>query len=74
MIIEALDYSRLKGRIVEKCGSNQAFSNAMGWAQKTNTAKLTGRASWTQADILKACDILDIALQDIQSYFFTLKC
>ena len=74
MFTDTLDYSRLRGRIVEKCGSNQAFSNAMGWAQKTNTAKLTGRASWTQADILKACKILDIALQDIQGYFFTPKC
>ena len=72
--LQQIDYSRLKGRIVEKFGTNQAFSEAMGWALSTNGKKIGGKAAWSQDEILKACDLLEIPRSDILLYFFTQKC
>lgn len=72
--VAMVDYSRLKGRIVEKYGTNQAFSEAMGWALGTNGKKLAGKAAWSQDEIFRACDLLSIEHAEILLYFFTQKC
>lgn len=64
------DYSKLRGRIIEVCGSLQAFAAAMGWSGKTNTYKLNGSVDWTQPQIEKACDVLHIEAANIPDYFF----
>ena len=66
------DYSKLKGRIVEKNGTFGNFGYAMGWSPVTRTKKLAGKVDWTQADIEKAITILDIDRTSIPEYFFTL--
>lgn len=68
------DYSKLKGRIVEKLGTMQRFAYDMGWSLSTNGKKLSNKAAWAQDEILKACAILNIELRDIPLYFFTLDC
>ena len=50
------DYSKLRGRIVEKFGTLGAFSRAMGWSERTNGLKLNGAVEWNQSEIVKACD------------------
>lgn len=69
------DYSKLKGRITEKLGTQRAFAKAMGMSERTCTLKLNNRAHFTQPEIHRACkpDILDIECVDIPAYFFTLK-
>ena len=37
------DYSKLKGRIVEKNGIYSNFGDAMGWSPVTRTKKLAGK-------------------------------
>ena len=74
MVVATFNYSKLKGRIVEKVGTYQAFSEAMGWSLNTNGRKLSGRAAWTQEEIIKACEILDIDLTAVVEYFFALVC
>lgn len=66
------DYSKLKGKIIEKCGTNSVFAEKMGWSLKTNGFKLSGGASWSADEILLACDILDIEHEKIPAYFFKL--
>lgn len=66
------DYSKLKGRIVEKNGIYSNFGDAMGWSPVTRTKKLAGKVDWTQKDIEKAIDVLDIEREQIPEYFFTL--
>lgn len=68
------DYSKLKGKIIEKCGTNSVFAEKMGWSLKTNGFKLSGGASWSADEILLACDILDIEHEKIPAYFFKLAC
>lgn len=68
------DYSKLRGRIVEKFGTLKAFSNAMGWSERTNGLKLNGSVEWSQNEIIKASALLDIAVgtEEMQLYFFNL--
>lgn len=64
------DYSKLKGRIVEKFDSNQKFGQAMGWSDKTTSYKINGKIEWKQSDIERACDKLNIPPVEIPDYFF----
>lgn len=65
------DYNKLRGRIIEKCGSFGEFSVLMGWSLTTQQRKLSGKISWTQRDIVCACRILELEATDIPAYFFT---
>ena len=67
------DYSKLKGRIVEKFDTQQAFSKAIGLSEKSVSDKLTGKKSWKQKEIMKAIEILEIADKEVQDYFFKLQ-
>ena len=67
------DYSKLKGRITEKCGSQKAFAELLGVSESTMTSKLNCDTYFTQPEIMKAVCILDILLGKISAYFFTLR-
>lgn len=69
----AFNYDKLKGRIVEIFGTQYKFAEAMGWSERTLSLKLNGTRSWKQTDICKAVKILRLCVEDIPSYFFTLK-
>lgn len=69
----AFDYSKLRGRIIEKYGSQSAFARAMGWSERTLSLKMNNLRAWTQKDIMKAADLLDIPENEIQDYFFKQK-
>ncbi len=71
--MEGYDYSKLKGRIVEKCGNLGNFSGAMGWSLQTQQKKMAGKVAWTQHDISKALKVLDLAPEDIHIYFFAAR-
>lgn len=66
----AFDYSKLRGRIVEKFGSNSKFATAMGWSERTTSLKINSKVTWTQNDIMKAVALLGLSDSDIQEYFF----
>ena len=40
------DYSKLKGRIIEKYDSQRSFAEAIGKTQTTTSFKINGKASW----------------------------
>ena len=65
------DYSKLRGRIVEKCGSQKVFAELLGVSEPTLTAKLNCKRYFTQGEILKAAGILEILPEFITAYFFT---
>lgn len=64
------DYSKLLGRIVEKVGTQAKFAEMLGRSERTISLKLNNKISWTQEEMLKACEILKINLADIHLYFF----
>ena len=64
------NYAKLRGRIVERVGSQQKFAEEMGLSERTISLKINGKISWKQEEISKACTVLSINEQDILAYFF----
>ncbi len=69
----AFDFNKLRGRIVEKYGSQTEFAKAMNWSERTLSKKINGKISWKQTDICAAIKLLELSEDDIQEYFFTIK-
>lgn len=69
----AFDFNKLRGRIVEKYGSQTKFAKAMNWSERTLSKKINGKISWKQTDICAAIKLLELSEDDIQEYFFTTK-
>lgn len=67
------DYSDLRARISEKFGTMTKFATAMGCTKGAISQKLTNRIEWSQSDILKASELLDIPTDQIASFFIKLK-
>jgi transcriptional regulator with XRE-family HTH domain len=67
------DYSKLRGRIVEKYGSISAFAKATNVSFVTASNRLNNKTEWKSSDIMEAAEVLDIALDDVRDYFFTPK-
>lgn len=66
----AVDYAKLKGKIVEKCGSQQEFAKKLGLSEHSLSLKLNNRVCWKQSEIIRACDILGILIENVHEYFF----
>lgn len=67
---KAFNYSKLKGRIIEKYGSQSRFAEAVPCSEQTITAKLNGRFGFSQEDIILWSELLEIEASDIGVYFF----
>ena len=65
-----MNYSKLRGRIIEKFGSQSRFAKHLGITEQTVTAKLNGRSRFTQEDIIAWCNALDIEPENVGDYFF----
>lgn len=64
------NYSKLKGRIVERFGTQQKFAEAMGWSERTLSLKMTNKVFWKQPEITKAAELLGINANEIREIFF----
>ena len=69
----AFDYAKLKGRIIEKFGTQRDFAQGMGVSERTLSLKMNNAIFFRQDEIIKAADLLDISPTDINMYFFTEK-
>lgn len=69
----AFNYSKLRGRIIEKYGSQSDFAKAFGCSDRTLSLKMNGKRPWKQTEILSAIKLLELSEEDIQDYFFTLE-
>lgn len=63
----------LRGRIIQKFGSQGRFAKHIGKTEQTVTAKLNNRVQFTQNDILEWCNALDIQADEVGKYFFDQK-
>lgn len=66
-----MSYSKLRGRIVEVYVSNKAFADALGIDASSLSFKLNNKTQWKQEEIVKACLLLGIPIEDVHLYFFT---
>ena len=67
----AFDYSKLRGRIIEKYGMNKVFAEAINVSPATLSQKLNNRRFFNQAEIYTAAQVLEIEPGTVASYFFT---
>lgn len=67
------DYSKLNGRIIEKCGTQRSFAEKMGVSEAVISKLLNGDAGWRQVQIEKAMNILEIPVDEVAVYFFKKK-
>ena len=66
-----MNESKLRGRIREKFGTQEAFAEAMNMSHTTLSAKLNGKTDWKRQEIENACRLLGVSAADIPLYFFT---
>lgn len=67
------DYSKLRGKIKEKCKTQNKFAELIGIGHVTLSKRLNNELNFTQDEILKACYVLDLPKDQIQEYFFAKK-
>lgn len=67
------DYKKLRGRIIEKYGSNKEFAEAINKKPCAISHLLNGTLRFTQEVIDEWCKALDIVQDDIGIYFFSPK-
>lgn len=68
-----MDFSKLRGRITEKFGTEIRFATAIGMSARTLSTKLNGLREFKPSEIMKALEKLELTVDDIGPYFFTLK-
>ena len=65
------DFRKLKGRIVEKYGSQTAFVVAFGGSEVAFSRKMNNVFRFSTDDIIKIINLLGIPVAEIGEYFFT---
>lgn len=63
-------YDRLRGRIIEKYGSQEKFAEVIGISSNSMSKKMNGKTGFSQKDIVKWSALLDIDKAELSEYFF----
>lgn len=69
----SFDYSKLRGKIVEKYGNQSNFASALGISENTLSLKMNNKVRFTTDDITTISRLLEIDAGEIGKYFFALK-
>ncbi|WP_195264066.1 DUF739 family protein [Clostridium sp. 1001275B_160808_H3] len=69
----AFNYDKLRGKIVEKFGTQGNLARALGVSERTLSLKLNNKIFFSQDEITKISQLLNITLEEIQDYFFKQK-
>lgn len=67
----SFNFSKLRGRIVEKYGTQTAFVKAFGVSENVFSRKMNNKVRFNSDDIVKIVKMLDIPENEINQYFFT---
>lgn len=67
------DYSKLRGRIVEKFGSIAAFARALDISEVTLSRKLNNRVAISRQDMIDWSTPLDISVDEYSVFYFVQK-
>lgn len=67
------DYSKLRGRIIEKFDTQGKFAVVVGMSDRSMSLKLNNGIKFSQEEIIIWCELLDISITEIPAYFFTQK-
>lgn len=67
------DFSKLRGKIVEVFGKQEAFAKALGLSERSLSLKLNGDRYFKPPEISKAIKLLGLSFADIPEYFFVVE-
>lgn len=65
------EYNKLRGRIVEKYGTQNKFAEALGISSNSLSKKMNCDTQFSQSDVELWCKLLDIPRDEIPSFFYT---
>ena len=68
-----MSYAKLRGKIREVFGTNEAFAKELGIEVSTLSLKLNNKSPWKREEIEKACIVLGVPVEEVYLYFFTKK-
>lgn len=63
-------YDKLRGRIIERFGSQGKFAEFLGISDVSVSKKMNGWVQFDQEDIVQWCEALDIPITEAGIYFF----
>ena len=66
-----MTYSKLRGAIREKFGTQEAFAAAMKMHPATLSSRLQNKSDWSKLEMQTAAQLLDISIERVPEYFFT---
>lgn len=64
-------YDKLRGRIIEKYGSQEKFAEVLGISANSLSKKMTGKTGFSQKDIILWSNLLNVDKTEYSEYFFT---
>ena len=67
------DYDKLYGKIREVFKTQEAFADAMEMSRSALNLRLTQKVEWKSSEVVKACALLNIPVNEAYLYFFCLK-
>lgn len=66
-------YSKLKGKIKEKYGTQEAFAKRLGISRTSLSLKLNNLSEFSQREIMDSITLLGLNGAEVDEYFFTLE-
>ena len=63
-------YDKLRGKIIEKYGSQEKNAEVLGISTNSLSKKMTGKTGFSQKDIVEWTRLLDIDKSEYGQYFF----
>lgn len=67
------NYSKLLGRMKEYGYTQEKLAQAIGVSVSTMSQKLNNKAHFYHPEMLRICDVLNIAGEEVYALFFTLE-
>lgn len=64
------DYSKLLGKIKQEFGTQDNFAEALGLGRVSLSQRLNNKLEFTQEEMFKSCEILNIPLIELPAYFY----
>lgn len=65
------NYNKLRGRIREKCLTQEELAREIGISYVSLSQRLNNKLEFSGQEIYKTCGALEIPLEEIPIYFFT---
>ena len=69
----SFNYDKLRGKIIEQFGTQGKFAKELKVSQRTLSLKLNNRIFFSQDEIARISELLNIAPEEITEYFFNKK-